>query len=278
MRIKNTLFLIACMIITAGCFKQSLPEPVVIIQPKMKPIEDQEYLKYLSIDSDTNNLQKECILIQKAFVFLKSVLGNPIYQNKIIVKITKKHISYPKMVYNNKKRIVSFSSFYMDESEMPTIVHELFHALYQNDQIIETHTDFILEGMAIYIENLYKYKDDEQVKQKLNFKLINEQICTRFNNSFLFDKRFYSFNSSTKYDLYILAGNFYAMQELDTIEFIKRILNNKSITYAKALDGFVNHYQLTKFPCNIEKYQDMNVTNATVSGDNGTETNKRSER
>jgi hypothetical protein len=215
----------------------------------------------LTIVNETKNKKVEKLLYD-AFGFLVTNFGQPRYHGKVTVYILTKTIKYPHVSWFLRKpeeRTMKLSDFYMFKSELPTIIHELFHALYQTNNVVKKYPEFITEGMAIYVENLYKYQKNIKIKNHFEKIIKEEDICGKLGEKFDFSLPFQSYKDKrTIYYLYTLSGYFYSLQK-EPIKLIKniindkdKILNNKKITIYQLM----NIYKLKKFPCkkiNIRK-------------------------
>lgn len=284
MSFKRVSLIICLSLFFSACQKEvELPEPILLKDKKHRievDIDNNVFQKFIKIESNTGNLESEKVLIQEALSFLVKTFKKPIVKKKVLVKISKEHIPYPKMTINKKtnQRTVLFSSFYMYKSELPTIVHELFHALYQSDNLIESHSDFILEGMAIYVESYFKYGSIDETKKALENDIEESKVCQKIGAEFPIDSKFYNHSSSIKYNLYILGGNFFALQKNNAIDFIKKMIEENS--KKQSLRSFIKHHKLDYTPCGlidneteqfsfkIDKNLDKGATNATVLDDN----------
>lgn len=248
------LFCIICFI-TACSKKIVLPEPVLV--KNTVPIQKQEkkHKSYarsiLKVYTNSLNQKQDKILVHKALKYLINMYGKPRYKGTVEVYIKQTAIQHPKVSWTTNDeniRKVLLSSFYMFPSELPTIAHELFHAFYQTSSMIENYPEFILEGMAIYVENRYKYKTNKIVKEKITNRMKNDAICKKIkklNLNYSFD--FYG--DKMKYYLYIAGGDFFAHQKQPN-KLIRQMINQK-IYKKQTLLQIVDKYQLPYFPCNM---------------------------
>jgi len=209
---------------------------IIKIQKKIKIDKVLQKLFNKQIIIKTKNkvkLKKYKDLIKTAYSFLYKNFGKPKYTKKIEIIIHKKSIKHPTATWTkNTKEIrkVNFSDFYMFETALPTIVHELFHALYQTNDFIFSNTEFILEGSATYVEKMYKYKnDDKKIKEMFLKDIKLNHICKAFSKKYNFNNPFKLQDRRKIYYLYILSGSFFAIQNnIKGKDLIIKLLNGKS--------------------------------------------------
>ena len=139
----------------------------------------------------------------------------------------------------------------MFKSELPTITHELFHALYQTNDLIESYPQFLLEGMAMYVESAYKYKDINQIQKKFDLQIANDNICKRV-DSLQFNDNIQMYDNRTVYYFYILGGDFFAHQNKPK-DLILQMLKTKKSTKKFTVAEIMKKYNLSYFPCGINE-------------------------
>ena len=94
--------------------------------------------------------------------FMYCLLGEPIVKKKIIIEIDNQR---PDLIAVTQWQLgASVRKIVINPKELEaraiferTLVHELVHALYQNDRFFINNRDFIIEGMASYFENYYRF-------------------------------------------------------------------------------------------------------------------------
>ncbi|RLA73582.1 MAG: hypothetical protein DRG11_07570 [Epsilonproteobacteria bacterium] len=258
MRWYNYLLTGMFFLVLTACHKTpQLPEPELMVKdvnvskPKAKKtalrFPDNLHIKGLKKASDRQ-------LLMSAYKFLYDSFGAPRYTGDVHIVVTNENIPYPSVSWQagrESQRTLTLSRFYMYKSELPTIVHELFHALYQSNNIINLYPEFILEGMAIYVENLFKYKKHAKVKQTLQQLMQNDQICRKI-DGIQFNASFQIHNANMVYFLYITGGDFFAAQDEDaTIQIIKMIDYDKKEKMSIA--DVMDRLNLQYFPCGLKK-------------------------
>lgn len=237
----------------------------VLLEPKR--IDEPKLSRSVKIDENTTSIRKNFIvnsksktpkadkkLIYKAYDYLVATYGEPKYRGIVEVLIRKNAINHPKVTWhtNDKnKRKVILGSFYMFESELPTITHELFHALYQTNDLIESYPQFLLEGMAMYVESAYKYKNIDSIKKKFDLQIANDDVCKRV-DKLQFNDNIQLYDNRTVYYFYILGGDFFAHQK-NPKKLILQMLKTKRSTRKLTVAEIMKTYKLLYFPCNINE-------------------------
>lgn len=227
------------------------------------------YKKYITISVSKKEKLKVQALIEKAFLFLNKTYGKPLHLHKVHVVVKEKMTNYPKTFWKGKwhnKREVVLNMFYIYPSELPVIVHELFHALYQSNDVIQRYPEFILEGMAVYTENYYKYKNNIKTRIKLSKIIKRENMCSSFHN-FSFDSSFSRQSSIVKYRMYILGGSFFAHQKTDGRKLILKLIHNKDwkSNQKMKVKEFMQRFNLNYFPCGLVKIKQKTIENIIES-------------
>lgn len=259
MKFTQWSLIVFIMLFFIACSKSpELPEPIPMSDQTQKDINSTKSPKVISVSFPENfkiigiKNQEEKALLLKAYQFLYEQFGKAKYDGKIIISITDEQIAHPKVTWligEKKSRTVHLSRFYMYDSELPTITHELFHALYQTNEVIEAYPEFILEGMAIYVENLYKYRDQKKVKTVLQKLMKNDDVCNKM-QSVKFNDAFEAYDARMVYYLYITGGSFFAQQE-DPLKLIKDLLGAKKpqrISVSKIMEK----YGIKEFTCKVK--------------------------
>ncbi len=91
---------------------------------------------------------------------LRQTYGQPTYSGPIRVHISPDLGVGAKMVWKpstHAGRDVYLSDLSFWPEERKVIVHEMFHALHQNDRFLRTYPDVIVEGLAVHAEYRYRY-------------------------------------------------------------------------------------------------------------------------
>ena len=103
--------------------------------------------------------------------FLYCLLGEPTVKNKIHVVINNDRpdlIAVTQWSLGSDERKIVINPRELEGRTVfdRTLVHELVHALYQNDRFFINNRDFVIEGMASYFENYYRF--DMNKKQAID--------------------------------------------------------------------------------------------------------------
>lgn len=149
--------------------------------------------------------------------FLVSTFGQPVYQGKVTIHVTSNPDDNGRMTWSSrtpeKRRVLLHEYNFQEPTEFRFVVHELFHALYQSDAFIQAHPDFIVEGLAVYAEYLYRYRqggfDLASRYIKKNTVLTTTQLQAM---DIDFERPFSSYGGSDIDLMYILSGRLFFSQ------------------------------------------------------------------
>jgi hypothetical protein len=109
-----------------------------------------------------DDLENYQAAIFEATSFLIGKFGMGRYVGQIDFIVSRDPNVNGKMLSTSKKNVarkVQMNVLNMHPSEWRVIVHELFHAFYQDDSFMQRNPDFVTEGMAVYVEYLYRHRD-----------------------------------------------------------------------------------------------------------------------
>jgi hypothetical protein len=207
-----------------------LDEPVAVknnkVTKNMKPTINQG----LSRQNEINELKAQIIAndnvkneLDNIIVFLLDSFGSPVVKDRFKIEIDDRYNTTARMALKRKTgtRIVYIKELDLYPSEQHVIVHELIHALYQPNSFIKYYPDFIIEGMAVYAQHLYRYHK----KKSLDIHFKNEFKSLGCATYFDFDANFNEFSGCDLDKAYFLAGYLIATQRnpkslFDTNKFV----------------------------------------------------------
>ena len=260
--------LITVMLLFSACSKTpELPEPIALDNNNSVALKSNIVdTKKLIIHSQSDTPKKDRELIYQAYSYLLKTYGKPLYQGEVTVEVKKDPIDHPKVLWNietKEKRRLILGSFHMYSSELPTIIHEMFHALYQDSAFMETYPEFIIEGMASYVEYFYKYKTDAKARAKLTNILKSDKVCSGFKEDFDFNDPFGKYVAKTVYYLYISSGDFFLNQNRNPKELIMQMLNTK-YSNKKSISEIIEYFKLSYAPCGFKEQQDKKIKVTTA--------------
>jgi len=255
------LFLLGCQNVRVG--ETSLQKPTTLA-PSSKPLivgeisgKQLEYLYDMYKRIDIKYLQGVGVKdyssrIIHCLSFLVGEYGPSIYKGKVNLIISANSRNSGKMSWSDnrrKYRTITLNELCLLPSELRILVHELFHAFYQSNAFIKANPDFILEGMAVYTENKYRYgnKSNAEILKQMRqeFEVIARLVEYKPIN---FDIPFQSYGNK-KIDLfYILSGILFFSQDPTTINGKIRKIFKKSPTSGgkKSFDELIEAYRLKK--------------------------------
>jgi hypothetical protein len=156
-------------------------------------------------------------LIKECLQFLVLEFGPPKYSDHVVLVVTSDPASHGKMIWEgNTSRKIIIKDFNLFASELHILVHELFHAFYQSNNFIKANPDFIKEGLAVYAEYKYKFKNknNEEILNILKYRLRAFE-ANIIDKSIDFDSPFYKTNLVEYY--YLLSGILFFSQDSNSI-------------------------------------------------------------
>lgn len=106
-------------------------------------------------------IQKYRRAVRTVTVYLRDEYGPPIYTETLSLVVSNEPNLNGRMTWHSSKeskRIVKLNEFNFIESEWRVLAHELFHALYQSNDLLTVYPDFVSEGLAVYAEYRYRYR------------------------------------------------------------------------------------------------------------------------
>jgi len=179
MIIRIVMYCILSLLIIS-CGKQTHTEPVYT-QAKKLSDKDTQYAnqpcqneamhimdKQFDLQQITNRHDKQKIkdAIRQGIAFLYCTFGQPIVEQKVVIELNTKRpnlIALMQWKLKSIERKIIINPKEMDRKSVfdRTIVHELFHALYQSNNFFINNRDFITEGMAAYAENSFRFFDND---------------------------------------------------------------------------------------------------------------------
>ena len=132
-------------------------------------------LNQFVLNEDISQAHKNILIgsLTTSLNFMYCFLGEPIVKQKILVEIDGKRpdlIAVTQWQLGSSERKIVINPKELEARTVfdRTLVHELVHALYQNDRFFINNRDFIIEGMASYFENYYRFGlNKEQVVDHL---------------------------------------------------------------------------------------------------------------
>lgn len=117
---------------------------------------------------------------------LKEFGSSPIIDGKVQVVFCLKLKDHAFMMNQGKNRVVKLEVLNLYPTEHHFIVHEIFHAYFQDNTMLSTLSREEIEAWATYAQYRYKYRNikNREIKMKLirKFHLTKEKIKSLHNN------------------------------------------------------------------------------------------------
>lgn len=164
--------------------KDSLSNLDVYYLCKISDIEiEEEAKKIISIDE-----AKQAII--ECFSFLSKEFGSPPLQDyNINININLKNKSHAITKINKlKRRTIEINAININKNQRDYLLHELFHAFYQNDRILSKPINEV-EAWATYAQYRYKYRGSQNsdIKTMLidKFSISKNDLGIFKNNKFI---------------------------------------------------------------------------------------------
>lgn len=275
--IKRLLYLFLLAAFLGGCIEKKivLPAPKKIVPPKpVQPTAKEEQKadpqKIKIVENAAVRVKVEFLegvtkkpvrnIIKKCLAFLVQEFGRPIYRGNITLIITDNPADNGKMVWRDSRqthRTIKLNDFNLDTRLDHVLVHELFHAFYQSNDFIKRNPNFITEGMAVYAEYKYRYREKTN-KQILDLLRGYSDTTDDFPNTkgIDFDHPFgrYSDNQIDYY--YALSGRIFFSQNPKNSSISKKIRNmlNKQPPKGAKFKDLVAYYKLDTSEDFLRKY------------------------
>lgn len=191
--------------------------------------------------------QKFTQISQGIVAHLLAEYGPPLYTGKVSLVVSTDPSINGRMAWrasNDASRQILINEFNFIESEWRVIAHEIFHALYQNNSFLKAYPDFIAEGLAVYVEYRYRYKDREPDAIATLMLDHLKGLGYPNNSKFLdFNIPFAIQGPKISDALYILSGYYFMSQSPEALRTaLKKILSSKEVSSHER--GWVS---LTKF-------------------------------
>ena len=237
-RIAAWVVILALCFVALGCLEKiKLPEPERIPANQTVPVQPSKVDSHLK-DYASDMFRRVSIKfapdvqrkkydpkIWKCLYFLVSQFGPSIYQGRVALVITANPTDNGKMAWSDKRRkdrTITLHEFNLLPTELHILVHEFFHAFYQTNAFIKANPDFIVEGLAVYAENKFRYhnKNNKQILRIMReqSKALDSIVDDRFID---FDKPFTQGSNL----FYILSGRlFFSQNPPITKKKIRKIL------------------------------------------------------
>ena len=121
-------------------------------------------LRQFKINNNINLAQKKLIRgsLTESLNFIYCLLGEPTVKKQIIIDTNDQRpnliaVTQWQLGASERKIVINPKELEAKAIFDRTLVHELVHALYQNDRFFINNRDFIIEGMASYFENYYRF-------------------------------------------------------------------------------------------------------------------------
>jgi hypothetical protein len=202
--------------------------------------------------------------IKHCLSFLVKEFGPPIYRGEVTLRISADPNDNGRMTWSDSRR--RYRTITLNElclykpSEFRVLVHELFHAFYQTNNFIKGNPDFITEGLAIYAE--YKYRYRNKTDQAI-LKIMREE-SEALSPSIEYEK--INFNTpfqaygDLKIDLYyILSGRLFYSQDPKTINEKIRSILEKGATFnsRQGFEELIKVYGLRRTESFLKKGTDV---------------------
>jgi hypothetical protein len=131
---------------------------------KVKKWDDaQAYNKIKNMIVADSNLKNK---LDDVFWFMAKNFGSPVVNGKIKLVIDDSYNTTARMSLKKRSKVrkIYIKEFDLYATEQHVIVHELFHGLYQDNNMILKYPDMVIEGMAVFAQNMYRLKTTSSVK------------------------------------------------------------------------------------------------------------------
>lgn len=179
--------------------------------------------------------------LHEAIEFLVSEFGKARYSGNIDLIISRDPKTNGKMLWQrklSKVRRLHINEINFEKTEWRILVHELFHAYYENDFFIMSHPDFINEGLAVYAEYKYRYRGKTNIEIAKIMRNHAEALGYPAQLTQLdYNAPFGYYEGRTLDLIYIVSGLFFMRQDSDLIAskiaVMLNVLSKVNVEYKK---------------------------------------------
>ncbi len=234
------LFLIILIFFINSCPHPTIPEPVPITTSEPAPVSSQvkpeirKLFKKISIKVENNavpRINAERAILE-SLVYLNREFGPPPIQiNKVAVYFNHDHADHAfTKIEKDNSRSIKIAAINTHHSQRHYLVHELFHALYQTQAILNL-PESVYEAWAAYIHFRYKYQKftNNKLRRKLidSFRITSEELIGE--HPLFLKKNIYltPFAAQKKYALYLLPLTSVPHQQ--NKQFYSKLVHNPEI-------------------------------------------------
>lgn len=169
-------------------------------------------------------------ILQDGLSFLVKEFGPPVYQGRVLLVISDDPSDNAYILWRGNddlEREININHYnVMKPMWHHYLVHELFHAFWQSVQFQKMFPDLIIEGLAIYAQYKYHYKEmsNDQIREQI----YKEAVELRPNSNregIDFSRPFQSYGEQERKYLYLVSGLLFFNQDPERIrETINRLL------------------------------------------------------